>query len=188
MEPNDKKPELNRLQKARESWSNTGTTRPPFAITPKEGQRSVWDFLRPPVIENVSKPIMVNYQGKCIADSHNSLAVLETASSPTYYIPKCDIDMTALEEMPGKTSMCEWKGKATYWALKTKSDQPVAWSYPIPFPEFAVLKDHLAFYPQRFECYIDGKRVKAQASEFYAGWITPDLTGPFKGEPGTGHW
>lgn len=188
MDLNDKKPEQNRLQKARESWSNTGIKRPAFAIEPKEGQRSVWDFPRPPFIENVNKPVLVNYQGKCIAESHNSLAVLETASPPTYYIPKCDIDMTVLEEMDGKTSMCEWKGKAIYWALKIKSDHPVAWSYPNPFPEFAALKDHLAFYPQHLKCYIDVERVKAQASEFYAGWITLDLTGPFKGESGTEYW
>ncbi len=179
---------INRLRKARASWSYTGVKRPPFAIEPEKGQRSVWDFPRPPVIEKISKPILVNYQGKAIADSSATLALLETASPPTYYIPKFDIDMSSLVKIVGKTSMCEWKGNATYWALKTMIDRPVAWSYTNPFPEFQELKDHLAFYPQHLECYIDGNRVEAQASEFYAGWITPDLTGPFKGEMGTERW
>ncbi len=183
-----RKSELNSVQKASKSWGYTGTKRPPFAIAPKKWQRSVWDFPRPPIIERISKPIVVKYKGKKITDSLDALAVLETASPPTYYIPECDIDMSALVKIPVKTSMCEWKGKAIYWALKTKSDRPVAWSYMNPFTEFAALKNHIAFYPQHLECYIDGKRVVAQDSEFYAGWITPDLVGPFKGEMGTGHW
>jgi uncharacterized protein (DUF427 family) len=176
------------LQKARESWSHTGQERPPFAVRPEKGQRSVWDFPRPPIIEKVNKPVLVNYQGKKVANSLNSLAVLETASPPTYYIPKCDIDMDAVTKVSGKNSMCEWKGNAVYWALSTMIERPVAWSYPKPFPEFEALKDHIAFYPQNLECYVDGKRVVAQPGEFYAGWITPDLTGPFKGEKGTEHW
>lgn len=189
MEPNDKrKAMVNWLQKARENWNNTGNKRPPFAIEPKKWQRSVWDFPRPPIIGKISKPVLVNYQGKGIEDSNDTLAVLETASAPTYYIPKCDIEMNALVKIPDKSSMCEWKGKAIYWALKIMIDQPMAWSYPNLFPEFEELKDHLAFYRQHLECYIDGKRVKAQDSEFYAGWITPELTGPFKGDTGTEHW
>lgn len=183
-----KKKPINWLQKARESWDNTGSKRPPFAIEPKEGQRSVWDFPRPPIIEKVSKSIVVTYQGKRILETQDALTVLETASPPTYYVPECDIEMGLLAKIPGKTSMCEWKGNAVYWTLKNIINRPIAWSYPNPFPEFEDLKEHIAFYPQHLECYVDGKQVEAQAGEFYAGWITPDLTGPFKGEIGTGHW
>ncbi len=178
----------NWLQKARESWSNTGNKRPPFAIAPREGQRSVWDFPRPPIIEKVSKPVMVSHKGTGIAHSRDALAVLETASPPTYYIPMRDINMNMFVSIPNKTSMCEWKGNAVYFTLKSFNNLPVAWSYPNPFPEFSALKDYLAFYPQHLECYIDGKQVEAQSSQFYAGWITPDLVGPFKGAPGTEHW
>ena len=180
--------EMNWLQKARESWANTGTQRPAFAVIPKKGQRSVWDFPRPPAIEKVKKLVLVAHHGKTIAESRDALAVLETASPPTYYLPKSDVDKNALVELTGKSSMCEWKGYAIYWALNTMGDQPVAWSYPNPFPEYDELKNHIAFYPQLLDCYIDGEKVKSQASTFYAGWITSDLTGPFKGDKGTEHW
>lgn len=183
-----KRKPTNWLQKAREGWKNTGSKRPSFAIEPKEGQRSVWDFPRPPVIEKVSKTVVVKYQGEKILETRDAIAVLETASPPTYYVPKYDIEMDLLEKIPGKTSMCEWKGNAVYWTLKNTDNRPVAWSYPKPFPEFEDLKGHIAFYPQHLECFVDGNRVEAQPGEFYAGWITPDLTGPFKGEIGTGHW
>ena len=179
---------LHWLQKARAGWKYNGDRRPPFAVDPQKGQRSVWDFPRPPIIEKVTKPVTVSYKGKALAISHNSLAVFETASPPTYYIPRAEIHMDLLVTIPQKTSLCEWKGSAVYWALKDNPDQAVAWSYPKPFKKFQDLKDHLAFYPQNLDCQVDGNQVQAQTGGFYAGWITPDLVGPFKGEPGTGHW
>ena len=176
------------LQKARESWNYIGDKRPEFAETPNEGQRSVWDFPRPPIIEKVHKQVSVSNKGKLIADSQNALAVLETASPPTYYIPNQDIDMDMLTEIPGKTSLCEWKGSAIYWALQGMTELPVAWSYPNPFIEFTRLKNCLAFYPQHLDCRVQGIKVIPQSGRFYAGWITPDLVGPFKGEAGTEHW
>ena len=64
----------------------------------------------------------------------------------------------------------------------------MAWSYPEPFPEFVAITGYLAFYPARIECWIDDERVRPQPSEFYGGWVTDEIVGPFKGEPGTGHW
>ncbi len=177
-----------RLKKARSAWKNRGSQRPPFAIEPKKGQRSVWDFPRPPAIEEVNKEVVVQFKGETLVKTNLALAVLETASPPTYYIPRGDIEMNLLKEISGKSSFCEWKGKANYWALKENSNKSIAWSYAEPFSEFEVLKNHLAFYPQHLDCYIGGDQVKAQPGEFYAGWITPDLIGPFKGESGTGHW
>ena len=43
--------------------------------------------------------------------------------------------------------------------------------------------------PQKMDaCYVDGERVKPQPGGFYGGWITNDIVGPFKGEPGTEGW
>ncbi|GAA0716124.1 DUF427 domain-containing protein [Aquimarina litoralis] len=179
---------MNWLDNARNHWKNRGDKKPPFAIEPKKGQRSVWDFPRPPIIEKVNKPVLVKDHDHIIADSKNALAVLETASPPTYYIPKSDVNISTLILMQTKTSFCEWKGKAIYYALRTNPYQPIAWSYLKPFPEFEALKGYIAFYPQYLQCYVDGDLVKAQNSKFYAGWITPDLVGPFKGEPGTEGW
>ena len=178
---------LNWLKKAREHWDYNGDKRPPFAKEPEKGERSVWDFPRPPSIEKVTKYIKVSHKGKTIADSHNALAVLETASPPTYYIPEQDINMEMLVKMSRKTSLCEWKGSAIYWALNDNADMPVAWSYPNPFKEFEGLKEYLAFYPQNLDCKVDGIPVEPQPGGFYAGWITPELVVPFKGDRVTGH-
>ncbi len=176
------------ILQARSKWKYFGQERPPFAEVPRAGQRSVWDFPRPPAIEKTHKKLEILNGLETLASSTRALAILETASPPTYYVPPNDVSQKLLTKIPHKESLCEWKGKAVYWALKTSPDKMIAWSYPNPFPEYAVLKDYFAFYPQELACYLDGERVVPQPGEFYAGWITNDLTGPFKGEPGTGHW
>ncbi|MEN1783556.1 MAG: DUF427 domain-containing protein [Bacteroidota bacterium] len=176
------------IQKARAHWKYTGEKRPAFAEEPKDGQRSVWDFPRPPALEPTHKMLEVKHNNDVLAYSQRALAVLETASPPTYYVPPEDVVFQKLVPVSGKTSFCEWKGAAQYWALKTKPLQAVAWSYEKPLAPFEELKDYLAFYPQYLDCYLDQERVIPQPGGFYAGWITSDLAGPFKGEPGSSHW
>ena len=62
----------------------------------------------------------------------------------------------------------------------------VAWTYRDPTPAYEALRDHVAFYPGRVDvAWMGDERVQAQASDFYGGWITADLVGPFKGPPET---
>ena len=63
-----------------------------------------------------------------------------------------------------------------------------AWAYPDPHAAFTAIRNYLAFYPGRLECYIDDERVQAQAGGFYGGWISKEVVGPFKGDPGTSGW
>jgi len=176
------------LLKARDKWQYTGKKRPPFAKTTGPGQRSVWDFPRPPAVVPLSKEVEIQSNGVPLALTTKALELQETASPPTVYLPPQDVLLDLLLPLPNRSSLCEWKGKALYWALKTAPDTAVAWSYAHPFEGYASLKDHIAFYPQYVECYANGERVTPQPGAFYAGWITTDLCGPFKGAPGTGHW
>lgn len=176
------------LLKARDKWLYTGKERPDFAIVPQKGQVSVWDYPRPPALVPEPRTLKVLHHGSTIALSNNALAVQETASPPTFYVPPQDVNQELLIPMEGKTSLCEWKGSSRYWALPIQPQKAVAWSYPNPFPPFEALAQYLAFYPQHLECYLNDERVTPQPGGFYAGWITQELVGPFKGEPGTGHW
>lgn len=169
-------------------WQYRGQQRPPFAVEPQEGQESVWDYPRPPQIVPCNRLVEVRHSHGIIARSRETLRVLETASPPSFYIPPQHIDWAQLVET-GMRSVCEWKGEASYWALATSPDAPpVAWQYREPLTEFETLRDYLSFYPGRVGCYVDGERVRAQHSEFYGGWITDAIVGPFKGDPGTGGW
>lgn len=179
-----------RLDRARAMWRWVGDERPPFAITPRAGEESVWDYPRPPRLVADPREVVVRFGDVEIARTRSALRLLETASPPTFYLPQRDIRMAQLVPADG-SSLCEWKGEAGYWSVigagGARLDR-VAWSYPAPFEEFAALRDHIAFYPQPLDCRVDGVRVQPQPGRFYAGWITPEVVGPFKGEPGSGGW
>lgn len=175
------------LRAARDKWTHTGLERPPFAIEPGPGQESVWDYPRPPAVVPDSRHVVVGDPTNPVASSRQAVRVLETAGPPTFYLPLAEIDMGRLVEVAG-ASVCEWKGQARYWALGSDGSTPIGWDYPEPFPEYADLVDHLAFYPGRVLCTVDGEIVQPQPGGFYGGWVTAELVGPFKGEPGTGGW
>ena len=64
-----------------------------------------------------------------------------------------------------------------------------AWFYDNPKAAFLSIKNHLSFYPSKVNsCYIGGEQVKAQEGDFYGGWITSKIVGPFKGGPKTFGW
>lgn len=168
-------------------WKYRGRSRPDFAQAPAAGQESVWDYPRPPCIVDDARHVVVRTEGKVIAETRAALRVCETASPPTFYLPRKDIRLEALMVVPGR-SACEWKGAARYWGLVRRGDTPVAWDYPRPSRAFVRLEGYFAFYPSRIRCFVDDEQVRPQPGHFYGGWVTDDVAGPFKGEPGTGHW
>ena len=169
-------------------WTFTGKSRPPFADEPAPGQESVWDYPRPPALERSERLVVVGEPGQVIAESSQCMRVCETASPPTYYLPPDSVAPGSLVRASG-SSFCEWKGMATYWALAAAPEEgPVGWSYDVPNPAFADIAGWYAFYPGRVPCFVDGERVVPQPGGFYGGWVTSDLAGPFKGDPGTTGW
>jgi uncharacterized protein (DUF427 family) len=164
--------------------------RPPQRIEPGPGQESVWDYPRPPRLEPTAAHLVVVHAGVTVADTTRGFRVLETSQPPAYYFPPDDVDAALLT--PGATrTFCEWKGTASHLDLRIGDEvvHDAAWCYPTPTEPFAPIAGHLAFYPQRVDaCYVDGERVRANAGDFYGGWITSKVVGPFKGGPGTLGW
>ena len=156
----------------------------------RSGQESVWDYPRPPRVEQTSRLVRVVFNGETVAESTASLRVLETSHPPTYYFPPGDVRLEYLNLSAGQT-MCEFKGMASYYDLRVgqRVSENAVWSYANPRSRYGSLKDHIAFYPGRVDaCYVGGEQVVPQSGDFYGGWVTPDIVGPFKGEPGTERW
>ena len=153
---------------------------------------SVWDYPRPPRVERSVRRVRVLLGGAVLADTVSSLRVLETSHPPVYYIPLADVAPGALEASGGRGSFCEWKGAASYYDVIGPDGRRVArgaWGYPEPSAGFEQLTGTVAFYPGAMdECTLDGERVAAQPGDFYGGWITKDVVGPFKGGAGTAGW
>jgi uncharacterized protein (DUF427 family) len=150
----------------------------------------VWTYPRPPRVEDVDKKVKVVFGGITLAYTTRAKRVLETSHPPVYYIPPEEVRMELLEPSAG-SSHCEWKGRASYYDVTTeqRTERQAAWFYPDPTPPFAGLEDYVAFYSNRMDaCWVGGQKVEAQEGDFYGGWITPDIVGPFKGAPGTWGW
>jgi uncharacterized protein (DUF427 family) len=162
----------------------------PHRLEPGPDQESVWDYPRPPRVERSTRVVEIRFNGGLVARTTRALRLLETSHPPTWYIPPQDVDPAIIQPATGR-SFCEWKGTATYFTIRVgdRAAERAAWSYANPSPGYGALRDHLAFYAAAMEsCTVDGEIVQPQPGGFYGGWITSDVVGPFKGEPGTHFW
>ena len=167
----------------------------PHPDPPGPGQESCWDYPRPPALEPVTARLQVVLGGVTVAETTHAWRVLETSHPPNYYFPVADVLPGALVPADG-ASFCEWKGRARYFDVHSRPGtagaqvaEHAAWGYDTPSSSFAVLRDHVAFYAGPMDaCFVDGERVTPQPGEFYGGWITSAVAGPFKGGPGSRGW
>ena len=151
---------------------------------------SVWEYPRPPKLEPSARRVRIELGGRVIADSRAALRILETSHPPTIYVPRSDIVAECFVPAGGR-SFCEYKGAATYFDVVAgdRREERCAWTYPDPVARYAALRDHVAVYPGRMDaCWLDDERVRSQEGDFYGGWITAEITGPFKGGAGTFGW
>lgn len=135
--------------------------------------------------------VRVELAGIVLAESSSALRVLETSHPPTIYVPPEDVQVELLRTSRTTGTVCEFKGTATYLdaVVGRRVVEAVAWTYRQPVPAYEALRDHVAFYPGRVDgAWVGDEAVDRQAGPFYGGWITSDITGPFKGAPGTLGW
>ena len=177
-------------------------------VKSKLQRESVWDYPRPPRMESTQRHLRVVHAGIGVAETIRGRRILETSHPPVYYFPPEDVAIHLLRPASRKGSYCEFKGVASYWDLvipkgsltnNPGEDNPashadvlvrdIAWSYATPSASYAALKNHFAFYANRVdECWVDDEQVIPQPGDFYGGWITSHIQGPFKGGPGTMGW
>jgi uncharacterized protein (DUF427 family) len=159
-------------------------------ITPGPGQESVWDYPRPPRVEDSHKHIQVIFNGVTIAETRRAMRVLETSHPPVYYIPPEDVRLEYFTSTP-RSTFCEYKGAAAYYTIRVgqRTEANAAWFYARPSAPYAALANYVAVYPGRMDaCYVDGELIQPQPGDFYGGWISKDIVGPFKGGVGTAGW
>ena len=156
----------------------------------KKATESVWDYPRPPRVEASAERIVLRFAGRVILDTTSSYRVLETSHPPTYYLPKRDLIEGVLEPVRG-TSYCEWKGAARYFdiVLDGGRAERAAWEYAEPRKGYEMLAGHISIYAAHMEAvYVDDERIEAQEGDYYGGWISSNVRGPFKGGPNSVGW
>jgi uncharacterized protein (DUF427 family) len=163
---------------------------PAVGVAPNGRRReSVWDYPRPPRIENEARRVTVAHGGETIVDTGRAVRVLETAGAPTIYVPPGEVADGALRTAHG-SSYCEWKGAASYFDVVAggATAERAAWAYPQPKSGFERIAGWVSFYPALVECRLDDEPVEPQPGGFYGGWVTAEITGPIKGAPGSMSW
>jgi uncharacterized protein (DUF427 family) len=134
---------------------------------------NVWDYPRPPAVEPCRVRVRVEHGGTVIADSTRAVRVLETSHPPSIYVPPEDIDMDLLAPN-SHTTVCEYKGRASYFDVAGAAR--AAWAYPHPEPAYAELRDFVSFYPDRVDvCRLGDEVVQPEGGGFYGGWVTGDI-------------
>ena len=166
--------------------------RPPAsAVEPiGPGEESVWNYPRPPAIAPEHRVVEVVFAGRLLVFTTRALRVAETAGAPVYFVPMADLDRTMLRPSD-RWSFCEWKGVARYWDVVSgdRTAPDAAFDYPEPATEYAAILNHVAVYCGPMDEVRVGHAVATpQPGGFYAGWVTPWIKGPFKGDPGTEGW
>ena len=139
------------------------TLPPPEPTGP--GEESVWDYPRPPLLERSPALIEVVLGGFVIASTTASWRGPRDEPPAELLPPARRVPVGAVLPAPG-TSLCEWKGEATYWTLRggDRVAESAAWSYENPTTGFAPIAGHLAVYAGRVdECRVDGEVVVPQA-------------------------
>jgi uncharacterized protein (DUF427 family) len=154
---------------------------------------SVWDYPRPPRLERVEWRIRVRHGGVVVVDAPWAIRILETSQAPAYYVAAEFVNPRHVRASDHR-SFCEWKGVAHYCDVVVGDGESgwvprAGWTYPEPTDVFADLAGMWAFYAQAVdECFVDDERVESNEGSFYGGWVTANVTGPFKGGPGSALW
>jgi len=153
-------------------------------------RESVWDYPRPPRVEKARQNVRVVANGVTLGKSKHAFRVLETSHPPVYYIPPEDVRKDCVFPSERRT-LCEFKGLAHYWNVRLgrREISNAAWTYPSPKDGYEDIRNYFAFYPGLMDaCFVGNERVEPQPGDFYGGWVTSDIGGPFKGGPGTRGW
>ena len=106
----------------------------------------------PITIERNSGRVVVSVSGRVIADTREALTLHEARYPAVQYIPRKDVDMTLLTRTD-HTTYCPYKGDCAYFSIPVGGERSInaVWSYEVPYAAVAVIKDHLAFYPDRVD-------------------------------------
>lgn len=106
----------------------------------------------PITIERNTHRVIVKIAGHVVADTHHALTLREASYPAVQYIPRNDVDMTLLKRTDHST-YCPYKGECSYFSIPAGGERAIhaVWAYEQPYEAVALIKDHVAFYPDRVD-------------------------------------
>jgi uncharacterized protein (DUF427 family) len=106
----------------------------------------------PITIERNPKRVVITAAGRVVADTRDALILREASYPAVQYVPRKDVNMALLARTEHAT-YCPYKGDCSYFSIPLGGDRSanVVWTYEDPYPAVMLIKDHLAFYPDRVD-------------------------------------
>ena len=110
----------------------------------------------PITLEPNNARVVVTLAGRVIADTRGALTLREASYPAVQYIPRKDVDMTLLERTSHE-SYCPYKGDASYYSIPSGGERSAnaVWTYERPYDAVAMIKDYVAFYPDRVDSIVE---------------------------------
>jgi uncharacterized protein (DUF427 family) len=113
-------------------------------------------------IRQTSRHLVVRDGDRVVADTNRPLALYESGFAPRWYVPREDIDGSALTLTEDQT-FCPYKGLASYYDIGERSG--AAWSYPQAWSEVARVADLVSFEPDKIDVYLDDKKLALEPGQ-----------------------
>ena len=113
-------------------------------------------------IRNTSRRLVVRHDGQVIADTTRPLVLYESGFAPRWYVPRADVNESALTAVQGET-FCPYKGLCSYYDIGDA--RRAAWSYPDAWPEVGRVAGLISFEPDKTEVYLDGTRLRLEPGQ-----------------------
>ena len=100
--------------------------------------------------------VVVRVGDRTIAETTRALSLKEAGYPAVQYVPREDVDMSALERSDAHT-YCPFKGDASYFSIRTGDGviKDAVWSYERPHEAMLEIAGRLAFYPDKVEITVD---------------------------------
>jgi uncharacterized protein (DUF427 family) len=113
-------------------------------------------------IRQTSRRLVVRDGDRVIADTNRPLALYESGFAPRWYVPREDVDQSALT-LTDEQTFCPYKGLASYYNIGDRSG--AAWSYPQAWPEVSRVADFLSFEPDKIDVYLDDSKLALEPGQ-----------------------
>jgi len=113
-------------------------------------------------IRQTSRHLVVRDGDRVVADTTRPLALYESGFAPRWYVPREDVDETALTPIEGQT-FCPYKGLASYYDIGERGG--AAWSYREAWSEVGRVSDFVSFEPDKIDVYLDGKKLALEPGQ-----------------------
>lgn len=113
-------------------------------------------------IRQSSRNLVVRHSDRIIADTRRPLVLYESGFAPRWYVPRADVDESALTPVKHQT-FCPYKGLCSYYDI---ADARLAvWSYRDAYPEVGRISDLVSFEPDIVPVQLDGKQLHLEPGQ-----------------------